>query len=266
MTMAVTKAVEEGSRAIICASTGNTSASAAAYAARAGISRLRADPGRQDRTRQAGSGHDPRRGGDPDPRQLRCRHAAGQGRGRTRAGDHRQFHQSRIACRARRPPPSRSSKSWNARRTITACRSATPATSPRTGWATASIPARSTAPAPARACITPSRSPAPPVMVGYQASGAAPFLRGEMVDNPETVATAIRIGHPQSLGQGLEGAEGIRRLVRRMHRRGNPRRAETAHREGRRVLRTGLRHLAGRARCAISAPARFPKAAAWSAP
>ncbi|VAW87079.1 Threonine synthase, partial [hydrothermal vent metagenome] len=37
MTMAVTKAVEEGSEAIICASTGNTSASAAAYAARAGI-------------------------------------------------------------------------------------------------------------------------------------------------------------------------------------------------------------------------------------
>jgi len=37
MTMAVTRAVEEGSRAIICASTGNTSAAAAAYAARAGI-------------------------------------------------------------------------------------------------------------------------------------------------------------------------------------------------------------------------------------
>jgi threonine synthase len=37
MTMAVTKAVEEGSKAIICASTGNTSASAAAYAAKAGI-------------------------------------------------------------------------------------------------------------------------------------------------------------------------------------------------------------------------------------
>ncbi len=37
MTLAVTKAVEEGSRAIICASTGNTSAAAAAYAARAGI-------------------------------------------------------------------------------------------------------------------------------------------------------------------------------------------------------------------------------------
>ncbi|MDD5044116.1 MAG: threonine synthase [Candidatus Omnitrophica bacterium] len=38
MTMAVTKAKEEGSHAIMCASTGNTSASAAAYAARAGMS------------------------------------------------------------------------------------------------------------------------------------------------------------------------------------------------------------------------------------
>src|SRR6185436_19201427 len=38
MTMAVSKAVEEGAKTIICASTGNTSASAAAYAARAGIS------------------------------------------------------------------------------------------------------------------------------------------------------------------------------------------------------------------------------------
>ena len=37
MTMAVSKAVETGSKAVICASTGNTSASAAAYAARAGL-------------------------------------------------------------------------------------------------------------------------------------------------------------------------------------------------------------------------------------
>lgn len=37
MTMAVTKAVERGSSCVVCASTGNTSASAAAYAARAGI-------------------------------------------------------------------------------------------------------------------------------------------------------------------------------------------------------------------------------------
>ncbi|SDQ20166.1 threonine synthase [Virgibacillus salinus] len=37
MVMAVAKAVEEGSKSVICASTGNTSASAAAYAARAGL-------------------------------------------------------------------------------------------------------------------------------------------------------------------------------------------------------------------------------------
>lgn len=37
MTVAVSKAVEEGARAVVCASTGNTAASAAAYAARAGI-------------------------------------------------------------------------------------------------------------------------------------------------------------------------------------------------------------------------------------
>jgi threonine synthase len=37
MTMAITKALEEGAKAVICSSTGNTSASAAAYAARAGL-------------------------------------------------------------------------------------------------------------------------------------------------------------------------------------------------------------------------------------
>ena len=37
MTLAISKAVEEGARAVVCASTGNTSASAAAYAAKAGL-------------------------------------------------------------------------------------------------------------------------------------------------------------------------------------------------------------------------------------
>ena len=40
MTMAISKAVEEGAEAVVCASTGNTSASAAAYAARAGLTCL----------------------------------------------------------------------------------------------------------------------------------------------------------------------------------------------------------------------------------
>src|SRR2546422_1360921 len=37
MTLAISKAVESGAKAVICASTGNTSASAAAYGARAGL-------------------------------------------------------------------------------------------------------------------------------------------------------------------------------------------------------------------------------------
>jgi len=37
-----------------------------------------------------------------------------------------------------------------------------------------------------------------PRMVGYQAAGAAPIVLGHVVDNPQTVATAIRIGNPAS--------------------------------------------------------------------
>ena len=37
MTLAISKAVEEGAKAVVCASTGNTSASAAAYSTRAGL-------------------------------------------------------------------------------------------------------------------------------------------------------------------------------------------------------------------------------------
>ena len=44
MTVAVSKALEEGAQAVICASTGNTAASAAAYAARAGIPALVLQP------------------------------------------------------------------------------------------------------------------------------------------------------------------------------------------------------------------------------
>ena len=44
-------------------------------------------------------------------------------------------------------------------------------------------------------------------MVGFQAAGSAPFLRGGPVRNPETVATAIRIGNPQSWDQAWKVVE-----------------------------------------------------------
>lgn len=37
-----------------------------------------------------------------------------------------------------------------------------------------------------------------PVMMGFQAEGAAPIVRGHAIEQPETVATAIRIGNPAS--------------------------------------------------------------------
>jgi threonine synthase len=37
-----------------------------------------------------------------------------------------------------------------------------------------------------------------PHMLGFQAEGAAPIVRGRVVPNPRTVATAIRIGNPAS--------------------------------------------------------------------
>jgi threonine synthase len=43
-----------------------------------------------------------------------------------------------------------------------------------------------------------------PTMLGYQAEGAAPFIKGSRVEKPETIATAIRIGNPQSWDQALK--------------------------------------------------------------
>ena len=42
-----------------------------------------------------------------------------------------------------------------------------------------------------------------PVMAGYQAAGAAPFVAGHPIEQPETIATAIRIGNPQSWDKAL---------------------------------------------------------------
>ena len=42
-----------------------------------------------------------------------------------------------------------------------------------------------------------------PKMLGYQAEGASPFIVGHPVKNPETVATAIRIGNPQQWDKAL---------------------------------------------------------------
>lgn len=189
MTMAVTKAVEEGSQAIICASTGNTSAAAAAYAVRAGIRAFVLIPegkialGKLAQTLMYGAKIIQIKGnfdaGMSIVKQI-TEHAPvtivnsinpyrleGQ---KTAAfeivdalGDAPDFHCLPVGNAGNITAYWKGYKEYS------------------TDSAT-------------HKAVTQKR----PVMCGYQAAGAAPFVLGEMVDNPETVATAIRIGHPQS--------------------------------------------------------------------
>ena len=71
MTMAMTAAVAAGAKAVVCASTGNTSASAAAYATAAGLTLRRAGARGQDLHGQAQPGDRARRHAAAGGRQLR---------------------------------------------------------------------------------------------------------------------------------------------------------------------------------------------------
>ncbi len=189
MTMAVTKAVEQGSQAIICASTGNTSAAAAAYAARAGIKAFVLIPegkialGKLAQTLmydakiiQINGNFDKgmalvKEIGDQAPvtivNSINPFRIEGQKTAAFEIIDELGF-----------APDYHCLPVGNAGN-ITAYWK---------GYKEYSTYA------PGLPAVTRGR----PVMCGYQAAGAAPFVLGAMVDHPETVATAIRIGHPQS--------------------------------------------------------------------
>ncbi len=51
------------------------------------------------------------------------------------------------------------------------------------------------------------RSERIPQMCGFQAAGAAPIVLGHPVENPETIATAIRIGNPASWAEARRAAD-----------------------------------------------------------
>ena len=184
MCMAVTKAVEEGSKAIICASTGNTSAAAAAYAARAGITAFVLIP---------------------DGKIALGKLAQAMMHGAVVIQIHGNFDDGMQLV-----------KEVGEEAPVTIVNSINPFR--LQGQKTAAFEIiEELGAAPDYHCLPVGNAgnisahwmgyveyaedgivPTRPTMVGYQAAGAAPFLRGEMVDEPETVATAIRIGHPQS--------------------------------------------------------------------
>ncbi|AGA34588.1 Threonine synthase [Thioalkalivibrio nitratireducens DSM 14787] len=205
MTMAVTKAVEEGSKAIICASTGNTSASAAAYAARAGITAFVVIPdgkiamGKLAQAMMHGSVVIQIEGNFDDGMRLV-----------------KQVAESAPATLVNSVNPFRLQGQKTAAFEIVEelgrapdyhCLPVGNAGNITAHWIGYCELSASSGEHVTEACtfckghcrfagggVAGQR----PTMVGYQASGSAPFLRGAMVDNPETVATAIRIGHPQS--------------------------------------------------------------------
>jgi threonine synthase len=52
-----------------------------------------------------------------------------------------------------------------------------------------------------------------PQMWGFQAAGAAPIVLGKKVDNPDTIATAIRIGNPASWQQAVDARDSSSGLI-----------------------------------------------------
>ncbi len=53
-----------------------------------------------------------------------------------------------------------------------------------------------------------------PVMLGFQAAGAAPLVKGKIVKHPRTIATAIRIGNPASWQGAMTASEESHGLIR----------------------------------------------------
>lgn len=197
MTLAVSKALEEGSKAVICASTGNTAASAAAYAARAGIrcvvllphravalgklsqaliygAKVLAVKGNFDEAlrlvRQAAEKYNLTIVNSLNPYRLEGQKTAS----------------FEIVEQLGRFPDYQFMPVGNAGN-ITAY------------WRGYKELRQSPIPSP--------QSPVPPKMMGFQAKGAAPIVLGRPVKNPKTIATAIRIGNPVSWKGALQAKE-----------------------------------------------------------
>ncbi len=184
MTVAITKACEEGAKAVVCASTGNTSASAAAFAARAGLTCAVLIP-----------------------------------EGHIALGKLAQalVHGAKVLqVRGNFDEALTIVRELGERAPVTVVNSVNPyrIEGQKTG---AFEIVDELGDAPDVHCIPvgnagnitaywkgyleyreAGRSTRLPRMLGYQAAGAAPIVAGHPVEHPETVATAIRIGNPAS--------------------------------------------------------------------
>ncbi len=177
MTLAVSKAVAAGARAVVCASTGNTSASAAAYAARAGVEAVVVLPagnvalGKLAQAVRHGARIVAVEGNFDDALRVVRAMADGQVALVNSVNPDRIEGQQTVA--------------WEVMDVL------------------GGAPAVHCLPVGNAGNITAhwkgyTAANAAPAMWGFQAAGAAPIVHGEPIDDPETIATAIRIGHPAS--------------------------------------------------------------------
>ncbi len=200
MTVAITKALEEGAKAVICASTGNTSASAAAYAARAG---------------------------------MRCVVLIPEGKIAMGKLSQALMHGAlAIAIEGNFDQALEYVKDISARQPITLVNSLNPYRIEGQKTAAFEIvdalgdgPAMLSIPVGNAGNITSywkgfreykgkDLAARLPVVWGFQAEGANPLVRGEVVQNPETVATAIRIGNPARAEEALAAARDSGGVIR----------------------------------------------------
>lgn len=193
MVLAVSKALENGARAVVCASTGNTSASAAAYAAAAGIPCFVLLPaghvarGKLAQAMALGARVLAVRGNFDQALDLAVR--ASEEMGLTLVNSlnpYRLWGQRTAAwevadCLGKAPD-------WLAIPVGNAGNI--------TAYWTGFVQYRNL-----------GKTVSVPRMMGFQAEGACPLVKGHTVENPETVATAIRIGRPVS---GVKAAAAAR--------------------------------------------------------
>lgn len=192
MTMAVSKALEEGSKAIMCASTGNTSASAAAYASRCG---------------------------------LKCFVLVPEGNiAKGKLLQAYRYGAKVIIIKGNFDEALHLVKDITRNQPITLVNSINPFRIEGQKTAAFEIcddlgdgPTFHVIPVGNAGNITAywkgykeyhkaGRSGTLPKMLGFQAAGAAPIVKGHPIEKPETIATAIRIGNPAS----WKGAEQAR--------------------------------------------------------
>ncbi|CAN5210738.1 threonine synthase [soil metagenome] len=193
MTCAVSAAVREGAKAVICASTGNTAASAAAYAARAGLTCAVIVP-----------------------------------EGKIAAGKLAQalMHGARvIALRGNFDQALTLVRALTDRQPIALVNSVNKYR--LEGQKTAAFEIMEQLETLDGLCIPVGNAgnitaywkgfnelEVAPRLFGFQAEGAAPLVLGKKVDHPETIASAIRIGNPARWEEAMEAMTASRGMVR----------------------------------------------------